>query len=89
MSARSEGRILWGAFEPGPTEGSEEAYIESYAEEDVGSESGYGVTHDEHGHWHVILAPDRTRAEDTVYRTCTEAQAAAEKMFRIDIEGTP
>jgi sulfite reductase beta subunit-like hemoprotein len=89
MSARSEGRILWGAFEPGPAEGSEEAYIESYAGEDVEPDSAYGVTHDEHGHWHVILAPDRTRAEETIHQTCTEAQAAAEKMFRVDIEGTP
>lgn len=89
MSARSEGTILWGAFALGPTEGSEEAYIESYAGEDVEPDATYGVTHDEHGHWHVILAPDRTRAEETVYKTCTEAQAAAEKMFRLDIEGTP
>jgi hypothetical protein len=89
MSARSEGRILWGAFGPGPIEGSEEAYIETYADEDVEPDATYGVTHDEHGHWHVILAPDRTRAEETVYGTCTEAQAAAERMFRLDIEGTP
>jgi sulfite reductase beta subunit-like hemoprotein len=89
MTARSEGRILWGAFAPGPAEGSEEAYIESYAGEDVEHNSAYGVIHDEHGHWHVILAPDRTRAEETIYQTCTEAQAAAEKMFRVDIEGTP
>lgn len=89
MSERAEGRILWSAFSAGPTPGSEEAYIESYAGSVVEPDATYGVTHDEHGHWHVILAPDRTRAEETIYRTVSQAQRAAEKMFRIDEEGTP
>jgi hypothetical protein len=89
VSERAEGRILWSAFVPGPSPGTEEAYIETYAGEDVEPDATYGVTHDEHGHWHVILAPDRTKAEETVYRTVSEAQRAAEKMFRIDTEGTP
>ena len=89
MTERAEGRMLWSAFAPGPVAGSEEAYIESYAGEDVEPDAAYGVTHDEHGHWHVILAPDRTRAEATVHRTVSEAQRAAERMLRIDEEGTP
>ena len=89
MSDRTEGRILWSAFQPGPLAGTEEAYIEHYAGRDIEPDAAYGVIHDEHGHWHVILAPDRTRAEDRVYRTVSEAQRAAEKLFRIDEEGTP
>ncbi len=86
MSARSEGRILWGAFIAYPDRGAEEAYIETYSGADVPPDESYGVIHDAHGHWHVILAPDRIPAEERIYETCTEAQAAAERLLRLDRE---
>ncbi|HJN16551.1 MAG TPA: hypothetical protein QGH10_13695 [Armatimonadota bacterium] len=87
MSDRAEGIILWSGFDF--YDGAEEAYIEQYAGQAVEPDESFGVVHDEHGHWHVILAPDRVRAEEAQYRNVSEAQTAAEKMFRLDAEGTP
>lgn len=87
MSDHAQGTILWSAFDM--YEGAQEAYIESYAGKGVPPDESYGVVYDEHGHWHVILAPDRVRAEEAQYRNVSEVQAAAEKMFRLDAEGTP